>query len=446
MWDRLYTTLDNNRRDIIVLSMLIVIGVIIFYPMMMRWNTLSDYEVHNGLAASVLENPSEFFSNTPHFLYHVSAAIIYLISPINDINVAAAWVMILSYLGVILILYWQLSREKTFTLSIPHLFWISILVLSLLIITPISVFTPDNMYFGFFASHVYHNPTINIMKPFSLLLFFMTVKIFFNNKPLSSWWILPFGLVTFLSLVAKPSFIIAFIPALALLSIFLISWRIQDLPPIIRRPWYILRAFTNQNNVETENLPRLLQASYVNWVVLIGGIVLPAFFVLLYQTMTWTSAGGIELKAFHVLDLWAYHFEPAANQNLLYKFIMSCAFPLLVYVLHINQTHKNISFNLGWILYFVAAGYYYFFVDLTRADAGDFTWSSQIAALILYYVAAIFLFRNYSKFFDAQQMTISRWGSLVLCSGVFLLHVISGIYWFYLHYTQPVEELLYIWW
>jgi hypothetical protein len=432
MLESLGAMLYHNRRDFIMSIILMIIGIAIFYPMMMRWRTMGDYTTHNALALDVVNNTGEFFRTTPHFLYHTTTALIFVLIPDMDIATAGAWVMILSYLALMLITYWQIRRISDLPATIPILLTSAIFVISLMILAPINIFTPENLYFGYFAPHVYHNPTVNIMKPFSVLLFFMSLQLFRQKEALLWRWVFPFALLTFLSLVAKPSFIIAFVPTLGLITAAFILWRIAQ---GLRKRLSLMSIFAN-----------ILQRQYINWTVLMLGIVIPTFAILFYQTLTWTSSGGVGIDPFRVFFEWTLHYEENADKQILFKFIMSSAFPIAVYSLHLKKAYRNLMFNLAWLMFLVSVAYAYLLVDYTVIAAGDFTWSAQIAALILYIVATLFLFKQYAQVFVGEKFKPLQWAILILCLAIFSLHVVSGIHWYRLHLTQVMQDLLYIWW
>ena len=123
---------------------------------------------------------------------------------------------------------------------------------------------------------------------------------------------------------------------------------------------------------------------------------------------------------------------------------MSCAFPLAVYVLHIKSAYRNLMFNVAWLHFIVSAAYAYLLVDYTVIAAGDFGWSAQIAAFILYIVATIFLLKHYTA--NLETIKPMQWLVLLLCLVIFALHVISGIHWYQLHMTETMQDLIYIWW
>ncbi|MGJ3237467.1 MAG: hypothetical protein ACFE0Q_02060 [Anaerolineae bacterium] len=445
MWETLRATLYHNRRDIIMLGVLALISMAIFAPIMTRWQVMGDYTTHNQLALQATDEPARFFGNTPHFLYHVAVSLAYQLGGRVDVNNAAVQVLVICFILTVGVIYWQLRAANRLPGGLPIVLISGVLSLALAIIMPINFFTPENLYFGYLVPHVYHNPTMIIMKPLALVLFFLTLPIFFNSRPLSRWWIIPLTLLTVSSMFAKPSFVIAFVPTLGLICFVLIVRYIGEWAQVLRQPMLIVRAFAYHDPNSTETLPRFLQPCYINWPVLLGGIVLPTFIALAYQMMTWTSSGGIGIDPLRVLFEWTLHYEENADQQLLYKFGMSLAFPSLVYLLHLPHTLKHFTFNLAWALVLVSAGYLYLLVDYTVIAAGDFGWSVQIAVLILFIVAVRFILQHYEVIFTGG-VTGRQAGVLALCTVIFALHGVAGIHWYRMHMSQYMEELLYIWW
>lgn len=387
------------------LLIVVVTSIFLFAPMMDHWRAMSDYEVHNGvLAQEFLDSPGEFFASTPHFLYHVLVGTTYALLPVSDIYWVGALVMTLTYVALAALLYWQLLR----VLKMPSWEWVLAaagLTIALLLVTPITFFTPENLYLGYFTSHVYHNPTVQMMKPFSVALFFAVLPVY---RPMAeggvSWrWIPAYALLTALSLIAKPSFIMAFVPALGFITLVRM---------ILRQP--------------------------IRWPVLIGGIVLPAMAILVYQSLTWTNGGGITVDFLRVFQEWTLHYEPNADQFLVGKLFFSVAFPLVVYLLYWRTASRDLLFNLGWVIFAVAAVYAYFLVDLTVIAAGDFGWSAQIGVFVLFIAAARFLLRQISE------MPLTTWRLRPALALVILaLHLVAGIHWYFLHLNGDAIDLLY---
>lgn len=389
---------------------LVVLGFVLFAPMMQRWSLLSDYEVHNALAYDLTEDPAEVYRNTPHFVYHTLTALVYRLLPRTDIWGAGAWVMTLSYVALLLLIFWRLWAA-----SAARGWWGSAalagLALASLLVTPINLLSPENLYFGYFTSHVYHNPTVQMMKPFSVALFF-AVPLLYRKGGAPGWrWLPVYLLLTALSLFSKPSFILAFVPALGLLT-----------------------------------LGRLVLRKPIHWGLLLGGIVLPAVAILGLQTLTWTGGGGIGFDPLRVFYEWTLHYEEYADQFLLEKLLLSVAFPLTVYALHWRQACRHLLFNLGWLTFVVAAAQAYLLVDYSVIAAGDFGWSAQIGVFVLFLSALLFLVERYAPLFVRHGWTARQRALLALSLAVLLLHVISGLYWYHLHRIHDPLDLLYIWW
>lgn len=424
----------NNKpffRDAIGLTILTLTGLLLFLPMMWKWRDDGDYIVHNDLIRMAAEEPTEFYANTPHFLYHAAGSLLYALG-LSGVD-AGAVVMVVMYLALLGVLYWQLRRYLPPT-------WGAIAVgvmtaLGLTIVAPINFFTPQNLYLGYFPSHVYHNPTIIMMKPFAVLLFFAALALYGRKQTLAAWWAIPYALLTGVCLLAKPNFILAFVPALGLVTAYhllnqaRIEWqqRTDDDDNWLGWAW---RTWTH---------------TPVNWTVLLGGITFPAIAILVYQSMTWTSSGGIGVDPFRVFFEWTLHYDKNADQQILFKLVMSVAFALVVTLTHIKRALTDRMMLTAWLNLAISAAFAYLLVDYTVIAAGDFGWTGQIGAYMTFVAAAIFLAREYRTLFTQGMIGLSIDGRirLLACSLVLVLHVIAGIHWYVLHLQWDMGSLLY---
>lgn len=408
-----------------------LVTCIIFTPIMVRWTSIepSDYVFHNDLAEQVFAAPAEFFANTPHFLYHVLVALPYSLSDAISVDAAAAFVMVIFY-GLLLAAIYAYLRAYASTMLHTRrgLLTLATLVLGLLLLAPLNFFTPETLYFGYYTPHVYHNPTVNIMKPFAVVLFAFCGLLFYRKERLAWPWLCGYALLTMGSIFAKPSFIIVLLPALALLTLGVM---LNALPRIQESlSTYILHIWR-----------------VINWPILLGGIVLPAVVILYLQTITWTSNGGITFEPFRTQLEWSIHFDEQANQWLLPKLLLSVAFPLLVYGLHFRQATRDLLFNLAWLVYIAATTMSLLLVDNSWIEAGNFGWSAQSAALVLFIAATAFLVRRYDSILaGAETSPLPQQPRLWLSLLLFGLHVGCGIYWYGIHLTQGSLELLFNWW
>lgn len=424
----LATKQRNWLKDTILIILLLAVGTAIFAPMMAKWRNDGDYTTHNQLAVDAATETAEFFRNVPHFLYHIATAIPYQLGLSAD--VAGALVMTLCYLALLLITYLVLRRYITGT-WLQHAM-IAGLAIVLALVAPLYFFTGDNLYLGYFTPHVYHNPTMIIMKPFSVALFFMGLRLYGKSDVLSGWWALPYALVTGLCLVAKPSFILAFVPMLGVFTGYFLlrqaieEWRNRSTDDgIVQWAW---RTWVN---------------TPVNWTVLLLGIAIPSVAILYIQTITWTSSGGIGIDPFRVFFEWTLHYDQNADQQIAIKFLTSLAFPLSVYLLHSRDAWRDGMLNLAWLTMGLSTFYAYFLVDYTVIAAGDFVWSSQIAVLMLFITSTAYLLKRYAQSTPENLVT---WIQIGIPTTLLVLHLGTGIHWYYRHIMQDLGTLLYgIW-
>ncbi|MDQ7037289.1 MAG: hypothetical protein Q9P01_21340 [Anaerolineae bacterium] len=283
--------------------------------------------------------------------------------------------------------------------------------------------------------NVYHNPTVNLMKPFAFGLFFASLRLYTSKDKIAWRWIVLYALLTGLALVAKPSFILSFVPTLGLITAF---FMLRHLPSV----W-------NSRNIDESlfaMLLRYVRTMSVNLPVLIGGIVIPSFAILIYQALTWTSSGGISFEPLRVFHEWTLQYDPDADKLIAFKFIMSAAFPIVVYGLHLKSASRSLMFNMAWLNFIISVLYAYLLVDNTVIAAGDFGWSAQMGVFLLHVVSVLFLFRHYRPLIETESITTKAKIIWIACAVVFLLHVISGISWYVAHLANTDLELIYgIW-
>lgn len=401
------TTVEDARWKWRGFWVLLLLSAVLVAPISLHWRESGDFDYHNRAADRFADDFGTMAVEVPNFLYHVLVGLppskVTGISPF----VRGAIVMILSAMATGAILYWHMCLHAK--PSLTRIAGIVGAILAFLVVAPINFLTPDNLYFGYFPAHVYHNPTMNMMKPFALLLFFWLPRLYDENfRPrLWGWWLVAYALLTLLGILAKPSFIMAALPALALVSLY-----------------------------------RLLRRGHVHWVLLIGGVVVPAVGLLFYQTFTLTSldiGGGIRFEPLRVFFEWTLHYDKFANVGLIEKLLLSIAFPLVVYMLYWRETWRDLTFNLAWLTLMASLAYSYLLVDEIEIAAGNFTWSAQFAVLLMFAVALITLVKHHA------QPLRQHW-RMMASLAVLGLHLMAGVHWYILHMTQPYDVLIFRWW
>lgn len=403
---------DGDRLGWLGWGAVTLMVLLIVTPMAWHWRDAGDFPHHSLIATRLVEEPAVVLAEVPHFLYHVLVGTLYAIFPNVWVFAWGAFVMVMSALATAVVLYGLLRRAIEAPTPLLTMGLVG-LVGAFLVVAPINFLTPDNLYFGYFSANVYHNPTINLMKPFALVLFWLSLRLYdahWRPRPRLLWGAV-YLLVTLLGLLAKPSFIIILLPALGLLTAY-----------------------------------RLLKRQHIHWDLLMGAVVLPAGALIAYQMFIMSTpevGSGVRFEPMRVFLEWTLHYQPNANVGLIEKLLLSIAFPLVVYGLYWRATLRDMAFNLAWLAFAVSLAYSYLLVEELEVAAGNFVWSAQAGVFILFSVGLVTLVRCYGR------EGINGWYEKVrlgLSMGVLGLHVVAGIHWYYLHITEDFIELLYRWW
>ncbi len=275
------------------------------------------------------------------------------------------------------------------------------LALGLLLAAPVILATVSerNLYRGYIALNVAHNPAIIMLKPLALLLFAFTVGILDHSIAHTRRTLgIGIGLIL-LTLLALPNFILVLLPAL----LIMIGW------------------FTYRH--DTGDLRTLLIT-----------LVLPmAALLLIFYAITHfmiDPEGGVIISP--LLTLRGSDLSLVTGAL---KFLLSILFPLAVYLLYWREGRRAFALNLAWAIFLVGAAQMYFLAETGRqALEGNFWWSAQIGLFILFVVSALF----WLIYFKQQP----RWRGW-LCLGILALHILSGMI---VYAAQFQSVLVWDWW
>jgi hypothetical protein len=384
-----------NPVEVISLGFLWVLVVIIFAPLLtVVVSQRIDYGLHLFRAQTLANgmNLSEFLATSPipNFLFEVLVAFTYSLLPHPDILSAAYIVALAFYLLLAVVIYWLIRAIE----GRPTNYWAGgkyvLCTLVAMLVAPIFLLTPDNPYFGYIAINVYHSPTMVLLKPFAVLQFHFAITAFdfaSIDRARNHW--LRVAVVTVFSTLAKPSYTIVLLPALAVRAIY--AYRKKEA---------------------------------VNWWLLVGGLVLPAVITIGAQSVFF-DAGAFRLAPLAVFQEWAAQFNPKAADGLVLKFVLSILFPLVVYIMYGEQARRNRYLNFSWLCFGFGAAYTYLFVEANRVAHGNFTWSSGIALFVLFLTSLIFFLR--------QNRTFVVRPAFIVGITILALHLVSGIVWFQVH-------------
>ena len=387
----------------------VIIGVLLMIPMLVTWRTQGDYLVHLDYTLQLLRGDlGTVLPLVPNILYHVSAFVPYYLN--DGMGVVDALIVgNLPWYGLLLLVaFLWLRRYEGRALLL-----VALTSLALLLVAPLAFFTPENLYFGYLTPNVYHNPTMIPLRPTSLLLFIAAVAAF---RPTAAdwpawvrWGRIPLvALLTWACILAKPSYLMILLPALALLTLY-----------------------------------RMVRKQAIDWPLLLGGIVIPAGVILGVQALTFTR-GAIAWEPVRTFWEWSLHYDPNADTGLLLKWLLSVAFPLAVYALYWRTAYRSLMLNLAWLCFVIGVLYAYLLVDTGEVAAGNLVWNAQIGTFVLFAASAAHWLRHWRMWSGWQDWR--GWLPFVICGLLLVAHVLAGLHWYQLHLNAEFLDLIYIWW
>jgi len=367
----------------------------VYWPMFLRQHGRQyDYVVHFREAAKLAEGG---VISGPHMLFHALTA---LCSKLFAMSIAASGIMVL--IASVAVAAGLLYAGWTSGFAFPG--WLKILLVPLLLIAaPIIVLAwgDDHLYFGYIGINVFHNPTVLVLKPFALAVFLLSSCFWrpaSEERPVWLWWGLPLLLV--LSALAKPSFLIVYLPGL---TAFL----------MLRR----------------------LGGHAVEWRFFLLAVVAPSLLVLGWQYWVTYSASqmpglyqgdsGIVFSPLTVLSDWSGWLLP--------KFFLSIAFPLGVTAMQWRSARRDPQLLLAWLIFAAGAVQMYCLMESgPRARQGNFVWGGQIGALLLFLAATAHYVKTSQGW--RQDCRNPAW---LIGAGLFVLHVLSGFVFYAGDYIAP---------
>jgi hypothetical protein len=399
--------LVEYKIDLIAVLALIILVVVIFRPLMahMIWERTgaSDHLDHIHQAANMFAGNIKLVNAYP--LFQTLVGVANAVLPVEHITIAGLVVLLTCMTLTAIVIYFFVRRAAT---PLPTIGGAVIGVLGsliLMLVAAITVFTwsKQNLYAGYILPTVYHNGTILALKPFALLLFVYIVGVFSQHPYFrSKKAIVIAAILVLLATTAKPSYTICVLPALGIAVIY-----------------------------------RLYKRQHINWWLLIGGIGIPALIVLGAEYLAVQYIPSLKDHGSQfIFSPFGYLRKIRMMDLILLKFILSIAFPLVVYLLYFKTAVQDSMFNLAWLIFIVGAIYYYFFIQVPLASHGNFTWSAQITLFILFIVAFAFFVRQNRGV--SWRLSYPAWISLFVLG----LHFVCGIVW----YQAELTVVNGVWW
>jgi hypothetical protein len=359
--------------------------LLVFAPLLRRMVTTGDFPAHADFAAQFLATGRPA---VPHFAYHLLLMATRAVMPSAGWPGAAVLVTLTALVAAALVLAFWIAAALGPQATLPRLLLASLLPLLLLGVQPLLLPLPygwDRWLIGYFPANQWHNPTTLLSKPVALGLFGLGWRALRRGPAASAMAVAGCAALVMVSALIKPSFVIAFLPALTIAA--------------------------------------LLRRDVADWRLLVAGIAVPAVVFLAGQYVFYyafnQASAGIQFAPLLVLRFYTA-VDPV---TLTLKLLASILFPLTVTACF-PAALRDGRLALAWGTFAIGAVYAYLLAEGGgHADHGNFLWSGQLAAFVLFAVAAV-------ATLGALQQSPRRGVRLraALCGAVLAAHAVSAVY------------------
>lgn len=305
---------------------------------------------------------------SPHFLFQLLIIGVAAVLPIT-LEAAAVLVLGACYGVMAVVVARELGRQQP-ALSIGSCAGLAVAVLVATHIFLPTLFVP-NFYYGYFNVTAYHNPTQQLNKLFALLIWFAYSRYVVAETSLRPQVLTTLAALCLLSAIAKPSFLIAFLPLAGVVSLWDLAHR----------------------------------RTTMFWTYVIG-IAIPSTIILALQYL-WTygsaAGGGIAFMPFALVTPEYVRHMP-----------LSLAFPIAVTCFMWRAAFASRRYVLTLAMLVLGFLYVCLLAEIgPRMMDGNFGWTAQ-TVLFLMYVESLLL-----------AVQAQGWKRYVL-GAVFLVHVAFG--------------------
>ena len=332
----------------------------------------SDYVTH----VEVVEALGHGRLLVPHPVFHFLAA---AVSKLSTTGIGVIVVIALFQAWLALLVFQAFAKAASPAVA-------AVASLAIALSAPIDVFTFPNLFFGYFATTTYHNPTIITLKPLALLLFGMAFDHVLQGKGELSWGNrLRLMAVALVATLAKPSFSIVLLPAM--LAFFLLQHRTVE------------------------------KRRFVVGALCIG---LPVAAVLCWQSFFLFGQPGDGIQWSPLLVARESEHDGA---RMVLKVVASLAFPLAVLAANRARAFEDRRLVFAWLCFLVASSYYFLLAEKgPRALHGNFGWGVLVSLFFVFLFSAVLVVGDGARPWRSPRRSLP----LVLLG----LHAGCGVLWF----------------
>jgi hypothetical protein len=281
--------------------------------------------------------------------------------------------------------------------------------LGAMVAAPVTVLTwsDHHLLLGYISVPAYENASLNVLKPFALLLFWAVLdRLSHRDTP---WRTVAFvALLSILAVHAKPSFTVCFLPVIAVLAL----WKQRfGTPP--------------------------------NWRLLTWGLAVPSVLYSLTQYASFAEGAGIRIAPLEVVgDLLDVHGRP--EWWVFPLLALSVVYPLGATIAYWPRARRSLTLMTAWAVTGIGVALFLLLQITGRTDYGDLVGGAQIGVFLLFVEATLLTVVTIADHQDAaaaerRRLSLTTRDTIVLAA--FTLQVLCGAFLWYREVVSPAE-----WW
>ncbi len=369
-------------------------------------NFVPDFGGHASFAQRIVESGISSLP-TPHFLYQMLEILFVAVIPGLTFQNAGFLVVVTAYV-VTAILVCQLLRRTNAEPALPDARKTLVYILlsaSLFLVFPVvfsrNLVTVDvRAYSALIHANSPHNPTNLLVLPFAVAITWLCAQQLMAAPKRRRESAVSLAVLTVLSLFAKPSFVMALVPALGLVLAY-----------------------------------RFLRGARQGGWLIVGSFFLPAALVLGWQywytyspqaQAAYSTSGGEPARiAFAPLELFVVWWRMSAA-DILPQMLVSVVFPVVVYLAYFPQARRHIMLNLAWLAFLIGQSYGLLLVERPNTPSANMLWSGKVALFVLFAISLVFFVsQNKAVKLDGAKRRFDP--RFLVCGAAYLLHLLPNL-------------------
>ena len=341
-----------------------------------------DYPVHADAAIQITRfNIVEKFTEDPHILWHLLVNIIYRLMGAEEVAYAAGLVTAICVSTTYILTY----NFATYFSKVGA----SVMSFIISMVGPLYMpWVNKHYYLGQGAPNTWHNPTNIAVKPFAVVVFLLVCLLLADSKDIKTRKTkIITAILLLVSVIAKPSFVMAFIPGLGV--------------------WMVIRSILGK---------RVCIKKYL----VICSLFIPAVLMIAFDYVTYygeETEAGIGIELFRVNRYYTLH--PWVSS------LLVIGFPLLFIILNIKREVHRIDTQIA-VLYCTAGWIMssFLYEKGPRETHGNMGWAYLLSLYILWMVTLSHFLPDVIGFDIGKRKEKYKQGLLL---GALIFHFLFGI-------------------